>query len=189
MIDPLGLVVKQGNWYVLASTLDGQRSFRIDRIVDAALTAETFDRPPDFDLEHEWARITTDYVARSSRVTTRAVATDLAVTALRSMGVETVVHGPLGADRWDVTLGAWNARVLAVEIAGVVDLVELIDPPDEVVANLAEIGARLVERFGPSGALSRGQRSGQIGRPKTATVDIMRPTALNPATEVHALDR
>ena len=147
-VEPLGLVVKQGHWYVLAMTADGQRSFRVDRIVDAQVSLEVFDPPPDFDLEATWEEITTGYVERSSRVTTGAIATDFAVSALRSLGVETVVHGGLDDGRWDVTLGAWNADVLAAEIAGVIAFIELIDPPTEVVARLAEIGHELVSRFG-----------------------------------------
>ena len=47
-----------------------------------------------------------------------------------------------------MTLGAWNADVLAAEIAGVVAFLELIEPPTDVVARLAEIGGELVSRFG-----------------------------------------
>lgn len=147
-IEPLGLVIKQGRWYVLAMTADGQRSFRVDRIADAQVTLEVFDPPQDFDLEATWEEITTGYVERSSRVTTSAIATDFAVSALRSLGAETVVHGALDDGRWDVTLGAWNADVLAAQIAGVIEFIELIEPPADVVARLAEIGGELVSRFG-----------------------------------------
>jgi len=147
-IEPLGLIHKQGIWYVLAVTAGGQRSFRIDRIVDVEVSASTFERPPDFDLEAAWEQITTGYVERSRRVTTSALASDLGISTLRALGVETVVNGAAGDGRWDVTLGAWNADVLASEIAGTMAFVELIDPPVAVVDRLGRIGADLVSRFG-----------------------------------------
>ena len=45
-----------------------------------------------------------------------------------------------------VTLGACSVEILAAEIAGVMQAVELIDAP-EVESVLRQIGARLVSRF------------------------------------------
>lgn len=149
-IDPLGLVTKQGYWYVLATTEAGQRSFRVDRIVDMAVTDRHFDRPDDFVLGDAWEEITTGYVERSSRVTTEAVVDDHFLGALRSLGVETAVHEAVGGDRSRVTLGAWNIDVLAAEIAGVMHAIELIEPPVGLVERLAAIGAELVSRFAPA---------------------------------------
>lgn len=148
LIEPLGLVVKQGVWYVLAATAHGQRSFRIDRIVDVVLTDAVFERPNDFDLEAAWRQITTGYVERSTRVTTRAIATEAAIPVLRALGVETLVRRGLDDGRFDVTLGAWNADVLAAQIAGVISFLELVEPPETVTERLAAIGAELVARFG-----------------------------------------
>jgi len=147
-IDPLGLVVKQGVWYVLATTAEGRRSFRIDRIVELDVSDATFEPPDGFDLEAAWEQITSGYVERSGRVATRAIATDVAIPALRALGVETVVHAQRADGRCDVTLGSWNADVLAAEIAGVIAFLELVDPPQEVVDRLGAIGAELVARFG-----------------------------------------
>jgi predicted DNA-binding transcriptional regulator YafY len=52
--DPLGLVAKAGVWYVVAATLAGIRSFRVDRVRDVRVRDETFVRPPDFDLDAYW---------------------------------------------------------------------------------------------------------------------------------------
>ena len=147
-IEPLGLVVKQGVWYVLAVTAQGQRSFRIDRIVDVVMTDVVFERPNDFDLEAAWRQVTTGYVERSTRVTTRAISTESAIPALRALGVETLVHRGLDDGRFDVTLGAWNADILAAQIAGVIQFLELVEPPEPVTERLAAIGAELVARFG-----------------------------------------
>lgn len=152
-IDPLGLVVKQGYWYVLAMTAAGQRSFRVDRINGIEATDRRFERPLDFDLAAAWESITISYIEQSTRVTTSAIADDRIIPALRALGVETVVHDRVDGDRVSVTLGAWNAEVLAAEIAGVMHGIALVDPPAELTQRLAEIGEQLVSRF--AGAAER----------------------------------
>lgn len=160
-IEPLGLVVKAGSWYVVAGTEAGRRTFRVDRIVALDADGEFFEPPPDFDLASEWEAITTGYIEQSLRVTTEAVIDDWTIPALRAMGVETVVHGPAPGrpDRSTATLGGWSADVLAAEMAGLIGGIELIDPPDALTRRLAEIGDELVGRFGRSGGGS-GHRAG-----------------------------
>ncbi len=153
-IDPLGLIVKQGNWYVLAVTEAGRRSFRVDRIIGLEKTGERFEPPPSFDLEAEWESITIGYVESSMRVTVEAVVDTSFLPSLRVLGVDAVVHEAVTADTTRATLGNWSAKVLAVQIAGLMSGIELIDPPLELTERLAEIGAELAGRFRP-GAPSR----------------------------------
>src|SRR5215467_11468476 len=55
-IDPLGLILKAGVWYLLAQRRGGERVYRVSRIVSARERAEPFDRPRDFDLATAWAQ-------------------------------------------------------------------------------------------------------------------------------------
>jgi predicted DNA-binding transcriptional regulator YafY len=55
-VDPYGLVCKSGTWYLLAGVDGGVRTYRISRIEDATLTAESFVRPTDFDLRAAWLK-------------------------------------------------------------------------------------------------------------------------------------
>ena len=52
--DPLGLVSKAGVWYLIARTVEGFRTFRVDRIADVIELADRFARPADFDLDSHW---------------------------------------------------------------------------------------------------------------------------------------
>ncbi len=149
-VDALGLITKQGVWYLLADTKAGRRSFRLDRMWSVELSDDVFEFPDDFDLEAEWEDITTGYIERSLRVTCEAIVDAWAIPVLRALGVETVVHEQQPDGRSRATLGAWNADVLAAEIAGVIAGVELLDPPRELTARLSEIGTMLVSRFGRS---------------------------------------
>lgn len=56
LVDPLGLVSKAGVWYVIAHEAGkGYRTFRVQRIIASERLAESFTRPPDFDLESFWS--------------------------------------------------------------------------------------------------------------------------------------
>jgi predicted DNA-binding transcriptional regulator YafY len=54
-LDPLGLVAKAGVWYLIAREAEkGYRTFRAERIVAVEELRDTFERPPDFNLEAHW---------------------------------------------------------------------------------------------------------------------------------------
>lgn len=53
-IDPLGLVLKGGAWYLVARRSAGMRVYRVSRVVSARMLAEELERPPDFELERFW---------------------------------------------------------------------------------------------------------------------------------------
>jgi predicted DNA-binding transcriptional regulator YafY len=50
LVDPWGLVDKDDTWYLLAGTERGQRTFRVDRILEAEPTDQPAERPDDFTL-------------------------------------------------------------------------------------------------------------------------------------------
>lgn len=54
LTDPLGLVAQGSVWYLIAVTDGETRTYRVSRIEGLGLTAETFVRPPDFDLAMYW---------------------------------------------------------------------------------------------------------------------------------------
>ena len=68
VIEPLGLVLKAGTWYVVAS-VDGQfRTYRVSRVVGASPTTERFERPDGFDLAAYWSESTAAYERDIPRV-------------------------------------------------------------------------------------------------------------------------
>ncbi len=72
VLEPLGLVLKAGTWYLVASVegdARGPRTYRVSRVQAAAELAERFERPPDFDLERHWAAYQQDYARRVYRET------------------------------------------------------------------------------------------------------------------------
>lgn len=54
-LDPLGLVLKAGVWYLLARRRGEERVYRVSRIVSARERSEECMRDPEFDLAAAWA--------------------------------------------------------------------------------------------------------------------------------------
>ena len=55
LLDPLGLILKAGVWYLLAQRRGEERVYRVSRIVSARERAEPGTRPHGFDLAAAWA--------------------------------------------------------------------------------------------------------------------------------------
>lgn len=66
VLRPYGLVAKNNVWYLVAAQPDGaMRMFRISRMQAVALTGNTFERPPDFDLESHWKEASRQFVQQT----------------------------------------------------------------------------------------------------------------------------
>src|SRR6476661_5678587 len=53
-LDPLGLVLKGGAWYLVAHRSAGMRVYRVSRFASVRIRDEGFERPEDFDLAEFW---------------------------------------------------------------------------------------------------------------------------------------
>ncbi|MEU4743801.1 WYL domain-containing protein [Actinosynnema sp. NPDC023658] len=142
-VDPLGLVLKAGTWYLVART-DDLRTYRVSRVVELTRLDEPFDRPEGFDLAEYWAGWSERFEQRMypMRVTVR-----LTPNGLRSAQV---LLGLVPArELRDVEPeGEWTTVRVPVESLdhAVVDLlrlgpeVEVVEPPElreRVIARIA----------------------------------------------------
>ncbi|MDA3648095.1 WYL domain-containing protein [Saccharopolyspora indica] len=146
LVDPLGLVDKDGIWYLIADTGAGRRTFRVDRIAAATTTEQPAERPADFDLAAEWARIAAEVEQRRSLVSAVVlVDAELFPVLRKRFGRHCeVVERTAGHVRARVT--AHLARSLAEQLAGWGSAVEVLEP-DSVRRELARIGRDLTERY------------------------------------------
>ncbi|MDN3238296.1 helix-turn-helix transcriptional regulator [Glycomyces tritici] len=70
---PLGLVLKSGQWYLVATTATGTaesgrpRMYKVTNLLAARKTEQTFERPEGFDLAAWWSRQLEDFDARRYR--------------------------------------------------------------------------------------------------------------------------
>jgi predicted DNA-binding transcriptional regulator YafY len=61
VVDPLGVVLKAGVWYMVGRSEDRMRTYRVSRILELVLCADRFERPADFDLAEYWDRSVAEY--------------------------------------------------------------------------------------------------------------------------------
>jgi predicted DNA-binding transcriptional regulator YafY len=60
-VEPLGLVLKGGVWYLVAQRETGLRTYRMSQILALTPTDERFQRPADFDLPRHWRQSTASF--------------------------------------------------------------------------------------------------------------------------------
>ncbi|WP_456300282.1 helix-turn-helix transcriptional regulator [Saccharopolyspora indica] len=63
-VQPYGLVLKAGHWYLVAGAGERIRTYRISRIVDLHVLDERFTRPAGFDLAGHWETYLESFDAR-----------------------------------------------------------------------------------------------------------------------------
>ena len=149
LVDPWGVVDKDGTWYLVAGTDGGQRTFRVDRIAAALLTDEAFVRPEGFTLVGAWDDVVGVVEQRRAGTWATVVVETRFLDVLRDrFGRQCVVEGEHDAERTRVRVAAPTPLDLGRDLAGWGGLVEVLEPP-EVQAVLARIGSELAARYGP----------------------------------------
>ncbi|MCU1428689.1 MAG: Helix-turn-helix, type 11 domain protein, partial [Actinomycetia bacterium] len=147
MVHPLGLVAKGSVWYLVADTEAGMRTFRVWRVQSVELTDDPVQRPPGFDLAESWQRVVAEMDARRGSHRVHALGDASIVGPLRGhFGTRLIVGEPVADGRIALDIGFAGTHSPAMELAGYVFSLEVLDPP-EVRDELAAIGARLVETY------------------------------------------
>jgi predicted DNA-binding transcriptional regulator YafY len=95
VLDPLGLILKAGNWYLAARCDGSDRTYRVSRIFGLEEEGGSFERPADFDLAAYWRQWSEQFERRMYP------------------RVAVVRLSPLGRDLVPFYLGAVGARALA----------------------------------------------------------------------------
>jgi predicted DNA-binding transcriptional regulator YafY len=146
-VEPLGLVLKAGNWYLVART-DGLRTYRVSRVLELTALDETFYRPEGFDLADYWADWSERFEQRMypMRVTVRMTPNGL-------RGAQALLGLVAARELRDVEpQGEWTTVRVPVESLehAVVDLlrlgpeVDVLEPPElraRVIARIAAMSA------------------------------------------------
>jgi predicted DNA-binding transcriptional regulator YafY len=156
-LEPLGLVLKAGVWYLVATVVDDPpaiRTYRLDKVASAAPTGDTFVRPDGFDLAAHWAASARRFEGSLLRSTARL---RLSPRGLRMLPMVTdteaahraIAAGVTGDDGWStVTLEHEGERVISGQLLGLGPEVEVLEP-DSVRATLAELARRTAELNSP----------------------------------------
>jgi predicted DNA-binding transcriptional regulator YafY len=78
-LDPFGLVLKGGAWYLVARRSAGMRVYRVSRFASVRVRDESFARPEGFDLAVYWDEWSRAFEASRRRVEVKVRASELAL--------------------------------------------------------------------------------------------------------------
>ncbi|WP_433274185.1 helix-turn-helix transcriptional regulator [Actinosynnema sp. CS-041913] len=147
VVDPLGLVEKEDVWYLVAGTAEGQRTFRVDRVVDAEVTGEEAVRPEGFELSAAWGRVVEEVEGRQTVASATVVVPARLVSVLRAQfGRHCVVEREVEGRAW-VRVSAPTPLMVAQHLAGWGAVAEVVGSAG-VRRELGRLGAELVARYG-----------------------------------------
>ena len=167
-LDPLGLVLKAGIWYLVAVADEQIRTYRVSRIAEASVGEHIFQRPAGFDLPAYWAESTTSYERDAPRITV-TLRIDPAIIGVLAdaVGVQAVRNAErLAADDPEGWLhlrvtADWPEEVPG-RLIGLGSRAEILDPP-EVRERAITLARRMLERHGALAASSEGAEKGRNG--------------------------
>jgi predicted DNA-binding transcriptional regulator YafY len=153
-LQPLGLVLKAGIWYLVAEVGDQPRTYRISNFIDLAVTEQSFERRKNFDLARFWvtssrAFETSVYHSNATlRVTARGLA-KLDVLGSRVAQAAAATATPADTDGWfRVTIPIESVERAASGLIALGAEGEVVDPP-ELRARLAMTVQELVRLYAP----------------------------------------
>lgn len=152
VVEPLGLVLKAGAWYLVARSDGVARIYKVANILRFEVQETTFERPPEFDLGAWWSAETARFEAglRPGVAELRATATGLKRLAQIGAYAQRAVQAADAADS-----DGWSRLSLPIETIDHAALTLLgIGPeivvlaPDALRVRLRELAAEVVGHYG-----------------------------------------
>ena len=154
MIDPLGLVLKAGIWYLVAAAEGQPRTYRVSRFSRVTPTDVSFVRPPAFDLAAHWEASIAQYERDTPRITVTLRVDPRRIGELADVLGERAVRAAErvdedGEDAWPhLRLSIdWPEEVPA-RLMALGDHAEVLEP-DDMRVRVADIARRALERYRP----------------------------------------
>jgi predicted DNA-binding transcriptional regulator YafY len=152
IIDPLGLVLKAGVWYLVAATEDQIRTYRVSRFSRVTPHGATFTRPAGFDLAEHWRSSIAAYEESTPRMDLEVRVAPHAIGLLAEVVGGRAVRsaerlGPPDPDGWQrlrLTVD-WPEEV-PTRMVAMGDRLEVLEPA-EVRAAVLSTAERVVSRY------------------------------------------
>ena len=112
-VDPLGLVLKAGIWYLAAQVGMGVRTYRLSNILDLEVVDESFERPKEFDLAAWWLASTKRFEKALAVDTAQLRVSASGMKALRDLGAAVAQAAEASASEPDET--GWRRVTIPIE--------------------------------------------------------------------------
>jgi predicted DNA-binding transcriptional regulator YafY len=159
-LDPYGLVLKNGVWYLAARAGTSFRVYRVDRFTTVTATADTFDRDPDFDLPSFWSERAAEFERTLLRDTATVRLSPAGARLLRYAVDRTAAEealataGPPDEKGWiTATLRIESPEIVAADLLRLGPNVEVLEPPTarDAIAGTAAAVLEIYRRTDPAG--------------------------------------
>lgn len=155
VVDPLGLVLKAGEWYLVAQVgaeIGGaRRTYRIAKVLALELLEERFERPAGFDLAAHWQEELRRFEASLRREKAVLRVSSAALSHLRRLGAdiaEAVMAAPPDAKGWrQATVPIEGIGEAASLLLGFGRDIEVVNPP-ALRRELAKRAREVVAMYG-----------------------------------------
>jgi predicted DNA-binding transcriptional regulator YafY len=85
LLDPYGLVLKAGVWYLVARRDGELRTYRVSRVDAVETVDEFFDRPADFDLARYWSEAVAQFEANTPATEVELLVTERGFASIERM--------------------------------------------------------------------------------------------------------
>ena len=154
VLQPLGLVLKGGVWYLVARATEQLRTYRVSNIVEFTATEMRFERPQDFDLAQFWSTASRTFETSLFRGTATLRVSPL---GMRRLGLLGPVAARAGADSaGPPDAEGWTTIVIPTESVGqaAADILRLgreaeVVQPDELRRHIADLAQALCSLYAP----------------------------------------
>ncbi|SNY72290.1 helix-turn-helix transcriptional regulator [Paractinoplanes atraurantiacus] len=148
-LEPYGLVLKAGVWYVVGRVRDGDwRTYRVDRVT-ATSPGEHFDRDPSFDLAAHWEAGAAEFARAMLRTNVTLRTTETGLRRLRVVADPAgfaAVTGPSSSGLFTVELPVESEEVAFGQLVGLSATVEVL-APEGLRARFREHAQALTELY------------------------------------------
>jgi predicted DNA-binding transcriptional regulator YafY len=155
-VDPLGIVLKGGTWYLVGDGGKGPMTFRVAAINGLAVTGEVFVRPPRFDLGTWWRKSIADFEARLRPLRADLILSDTGAAKLAEHGhyaAQAVASGNKQADGLALTLPVETIEQAAALLLSLGTECRVVGPP-ELVTSIRALALAVAARHGACAEVS-----------------------------------
>jgi predicted DNA-binding transcriptional regulator YafY len=156
---PLGLVLKAGTWYLIASVEGQTRTYRMARFRGAEPTDRRFERPAGFDLAAFWAETTAAYERETERIEVTLRIHPRQIGVLADLAGASAVRAAETIRLPDADPAGWPTLRLRMEwpseaparLLALGEMAEVLEPP-ELRQRIAELAGQAVRQYASAAA-------------------------------------
>jgi len=145
-IDPFGLVLKAGTWYLVARREGEMRTYRVSRVAEVVGLDEYFERPQTFDLARFWSESVAEFESNAPAVEVTVLASEAGFVSLQRMsryaGRALRDHEPLPDGRTRCVFAFESFDDAYLDVLSLGANVEVVEP-DGLRTRIAEMAGAL----------------------------------------------